>query len=57
MLCAGHHAHRTSQRLKAGEAWCDSGLVFCSATGSPLDAANVRWAFRLVTRKAGIGEF
>ncbi|GAA1825602.1 site-specific integrase [Actinomadura chokoriensis] len=51
-----HHTRQASQRLKAGEAWHDSGLVFCSATGRPLDAANVRRAFRLITRKAGIGE-
>lgn len=51
-----HHTRQASQRLKAGEAWHDSGLVFCSATGRPLDAANVRRAFRLITSKAGIGE-
>ncbi|MFA1551756.1 tyrosine recombinase XerC [Actinomadura chokoriensis] len=51
-----HHARQASDRLKAGEAWHDSGLVFCSATGKPLDAANVRRGFRLITRKAGIGE-
>jgi integrase len=51
-----HHTRQVSQRLKAGQAWCDSGLVFCSATGRPLDAANVRRGFRLITRKAGIGE-
>ncbi|WP_021592035.1 site-specific integrase [Actinomadura welshii] len=51
-----HHTRQASQRLKAGEAWQDNGLVFCTATGRPLDAANVRRGFRLITRKAGIGE-
>ncbi|CNE89506.1 phage integrase family protein [Mycobacterium tuberculosis] len=51
-----HHTRQASQRLKAGEAWHDSGLVFCSATGRPLDAANVRRAFRLITKRAGTGE-
>jgi hypothetical protein len=30
-------------------------LVFCTATGQPLDAANVRRLFRAVCRAAGIG--
>jgi integrase len=30
-------------------------LVFCTATGEPLDAANVRRSFRAVCRAAGIG--
>ncbi|QKG27289.1 site-specific integrase [Actinomadura verrucosospora] len=47
---------KAAQRLKAGEVWQDNGLVFCSTTGRPLDAANVRRAFRLITKKAGIGE-
>jgi site-specific recombinase XerD len=34
----------------------DDNLVFCSPTGKELDAANVRRAFRLITKKAGIGE-
>jgi site-specific recombinase XerD len=36
--------------------WQDRNLVFCSPTGTPLDAANVRRAFRLITKKAEIGE-
>jgi len=32
------------------------GLVFCTRTGDPLDAANVRRAFRVITCKAGVGE-
>jgi site-specific recombinase XerC len=30
-------------------------LVFCTAAGEPLDAANVRRSFRAVCRAAGIG--
>jgi integrase len=52
----GHHKRQAAERLKAGERWQDGGLVFCTDTGRPLDAANVRRAFRLITRKAGIGE-
>lgn len=51
-----HHTHQVAQKLQAGKAWQDHGLVFCSSTGTPLDAANVRRAFKLITKKAGIGE-
>ncbi|GAA0245233.1 site-specific integrase [Actinomadura nitritigenes] len=51
-----HHKSQAKQRLKAGQAWKNNNLVFCSPTGTPLDAANVRRAFRLITKKAGIGE-
>lgn len=51
-----HHKRQASDKLKAGPAWQETGLVFCSTTGKPLDAANVRRGFRLITKKAGIGE-
>ncbi|WP_285699997.1 site-specific integrase [Actinomadura sp. NBRC 104412] len=51
-----HHTRQAAQKLRAGKAWQDNNLVFCSPTGTPLDAANVRRAFRLITKKAGIGE-
>ncbi|WP_233509733.1 site-specific integrase [Actinomadura craniellae] len=51
-----HHTRQAAQRLKAGALWQDHGLVFCTRTGTPLAAGNVRRAFRAITRKAGIGE-
>lgn len=51
-------AHKVGQgkdRLAAGELWQDTGLVFCSAVGTALDAANVRRQFRTVVAAAGIG--
>lgn len=36
------------QREKAGEGWKEKGLVFTSAAGTELDAANVRRAYRRV---------
>jgi len=51
--------HRTMQaawRLEAGALWQDHGLVFCSQVGTPLDAHNVRRAFRGVTKAAGLGK-
>jgi integrase len=51
--------HRTRQaawRLEAGALWQDHGLVFCSQVGTPLDAHNVRRAFRGITKAAGLGK-
>jgi integrase len=47
---------QAGQRLLAGDLWQDRGLVFCTSVGSPLDAANVRRAFRKITKAAGLGE-
>lgn len=54
-LCQ-HHARRATQRLKAGTAWQDDDLVFCTRTGTALSAHNVRRSFRAITKAAGIGE-
>ena len=51
-----HQIRQAGQRLLAGDLWQDRGLVFCTAVGSPLDAANVRRAFRKITKAAGLGE-
>jgi integrase len=40
------------QRSAAGERWKEQGLVFTSEVGTPLDAANVRRAFRQALSKA-----
>ena len=47
---------QAGQRLLAGDLWQDRGLVFCTSVGSPLDASNVRRAFRKITKAAGLGE-
>ncbi|MFY9930504.1 MAG: tyrosine-type recombinase/integrase [Streptosporangiaceae bacterium] len=44
---------RTGSRR--GPLWQDHGLVFASAIGTPLDAANVRREFRKITEAAGLG--
>jgi integrase len=43
-------------RLLAGEVWQEHGLVFASRAGTPLSANNVIRAFRIITKKAGLGE-
>ena len=49
-----HRQRQRETRLRAGARWVDSGLVFCTAYGTELDAANVRRSFRAVVRAAGL---
>jgi integrase len=42
-------------RLMAGELWQEHGLVFASTVGTPLSANNVIRAFRVITKKVGLG--
>ena len=50
-----HRKRQAEDRLAAGPLWQDHGLVFASAIGTPLDAANVRREFRKITDVAGLG--
>jgi len=50
-----HRAQQAKDRLAAGALWLDTGLVFCTQVGTPLDAANVRRGFRAVVKAAKIG--
>lgn len=44
--------HRDEQCKEQGDEWRPDGLVFASAVGTPLDASNVRRAFRNVISDA-----
>ena len=50
------HTRQAAQRLRAGDEWQDRNLVFCTRTGTALDAGNVRRSFRAITKAAGLGE-
>lgn len=52
-LRAHRHKQEFARRL-AGNRWQESGLVFASAVGTQLDAANVRREFRRVAQAAGL---
>jgi len=51
-----HLQRQADARLLAGVLWQDNGLVFTTALGTQLDAADVRRSLRAICRKAGIGE-
>lgn len=48
------HKKRQLEERMASSRWEDNDLVFCSRTGTPLDASNLRKDFQRIARKAGI---
>jgi integrase len=56
MALREHMARQAEQRLLAGDLWQEHDLVFSSSVGTPLDAANVRRAFKKITTAAGLGD-
>jgi integrase len=51
-----HQERQAAARRRAGVLWQDNGLVFTTALGTQLDAADVRRSLRTICRRAGIGE-
>jgi len=51
-----HLQRQADARLRAGVLWQDSGLVFTTALGTQLDAADVRRSLRAICRKADLGK-
>jgi integrase len=49
-----HRKWQAEARLAAGPLWQDTGLVFTSSLGTPLDASHVRRDFRTLCKRAGI---
>ena len=57
LVVASLRAHRERQgeeRLAAGAKWHDSGLVFTTPIGTPLDGRNVNRLFKAILRDAGL---
>jgi integrase len=49
-----HRENQDKIRKDTSATWRDNDLVFCTLVGTALDAANVRRAFRKVTKAAGL---
>src|SRR5262245_35325130 len=49
-----HQQRQAAARRRAGGLWQENGLVFTTALGTQLDAADVRRSLRTICRKAGI---
>ena len=49
-----HRIRQTTERQAAGPAWTDSGLVFTTEVGTPLEPRNVLRRFDALARRAGL---
>ena len=49
-----HRVRQLRERMVAGSRWVESGLVFTTRRGKPLDASNVTKAFHELLAKAGL---
>src|SRR5262249_40987963 len=47
-----HRARQAEERLLVGPHWQDHGFLFTTGTGAPLDASNLRRAFRRILKRA-----
>jgi integrase len=47
-------AHQSADRLRAGEAWADSGFLSTDEIGEPLSPAKVSWRFAAIVAKLDI---
>ncbi|MER6593472.1 tyrosine-type recombinase/integrase [Micromonospora purpureochromogenes] len=56
-LLRRHRARQAEERLAAGEAWQDHGLVFPSEVGTPLDPGNFSHRFSALCKRAGLGHW
>jgi integrase len=46
---------QAAARAKAGTAWKENDLVFCTSLGGPMYATDVQMEFKRITEKAGLG--
>ena len=46
---------QAAYRAKAGTAWKENNLVFCTSLGGPMYATDVRMGFKRITEKAALG--
>jgi integrase len=53
-LLKAHRAAQAAERLRAGEAWTDHGLVFTTETGGILEPRNVLRTIVAAAKKAGV---
>ena len=51
-----HRVRQDEERTAAGALWREHNLVFTTAVGTELDAANVRRSFRSICKSARVGE-
>ena len=56
-LLKRQRAWQALDRLSLGEAWEDSGFIFTTRTGTPLDPRNLLREFKGICADAGLGDW
>ena len=54
VLAKAQRASQGAERLRAGEQWRESGLVFATELGTPVEPRNILRAMEIASAKAGI---
>lgn len=52
-----HRERQRNERSDASGQWVETGLVFTTTVGTPIDPSNLRREFDKLTRRAGIGHW
>lgn len=52
-----HADRQDAERGRLGSAWSDSGYIFTSSIGTPIDPRNLYREFQSICRKAGLGDW
>jgi integrase len=52
-----HERRQERDKVALGSSWSDSGFVFTSSVGTPIDPRNLYREFQIVCRRAGLGDW
>jgi integrase len=52
-----HRARQAAERLEMGPAWMDSGLIFTTSIGTPVEPSSFSHAFASMAERAGLGHW
>ena len=52
-----HRARQAADRLRAGEVWQETDLVFTTSIGTPIEPRNLYRDFAKVSERAGLGRW
>jgi integrase len=56
-LLKAHKARQAEERLALGKTWQNSGFMFTTSIGTPIDPRNLNREFRIVCNAAGLGDW
>lgn len=52
-----HEARQEEERQRLGSSWVDSGFIFTTSIGTPIDPRNLYREFQAICRKAELGDW